>query len=179
MKKLSQILAMAAIFLAPLVVGNTAFAASTCQVGYTGPDSSNLCTSVTAYTCTATNDNTIAIVTENGQTATSGSVDLTNNNSGGSAGTGNATNNNNVSFNVTVTNKVCSVVATIPATVTPVTPEEPKPVVIVAPSNVTPKALPYTSGNSMSENLGIIAATLGIGAVSICLAVLAYRRQQS
>ncbi len=184
MKKLSQTLAMAAIVVAPLVASSTAFATSTCPIGYTGPDSSNICTSEIKYTCIVNNETNIATVTNNDQTAISGGVQLTENSGAGSGSSGSATNSNNVTFNVTVTNntddkEICAVVATIPATpVTPVTPVSGGGQV-TAPVKKSPTALPVTSGDATSNYLAFFAAALGIGAVVSYLATMIYRRQQS
>jgi hypothetical protein len=181
MKKLSQILAVMAIVLASFAGGSTAFAAATCQEGYTGPDSNNLCTSIKEYECTVNNTNTVAIVTENDQTAGSGTSVNINNTQSGSSSTGSATNSNGVTFNVTVNNGddskgICKVAATIPAT--PETPVTPK-VDVVAPVKSTPAVLAATSGDATSGYLVVIATALGIGSVVSYLAAKAYRQRQS
>lgn len=180
MKKLSQILAITAIVLAPFATSNLAFATATCQEGYTGPDSNNLCISIKEYECTVNNTNTIAIVTENDQTAGSGTSVNINNTQSGSSSTGSATNSNGVTFNVTVDNGndgkgICTVAATIPAT-----PEPKKEVeVVVVPKKETPAVLATTSGDIASEYLVMSAMALGIGSVVSYMAAKAYRQRQS
>lgn len=177
MKKLSQILAIMAIVLAPFAMTSTAYAEVTCDEGYTGPDSNNLCTSVVKYTCEVNNNNTVAIVTDNEQTAISGEIDLTDNTTGGSAGTGAATNDNNVTFNVTVSNeRVCEAVAVVPAIVTP--DEDEEVVTPVTPVEEKPTVLPNTSADATNGYVVAIAATLGAGAVVSYLVTMAVRRSQ-
>jgi hypothetical protein len=179
MKKLSKILAIVAILLAPFAASTGVGAASTCQIGYTGPDSNNLCTSVTTYECTVNNNTNIATVTNNGQDAISGGVLVSNNTQSGTGSTGSATNTNGVTFNVTVTNttgenqnQVCAVVATVPATpvVTPTTP-------VVTTTKAAPKVLPNTSSNTLTNYIVVLAATLGIGAVASFLFAKVYSRR--
>ncbi len=183
MKKLSQILAVIAIVLAPFAMTNTAYAEATCEEGYTGPDSNNLCKSVTKYVCEVDNENNIAIVLDNEQTAISGDISLEDNTTGGSAGTGSAINDNNVTFNVTVSNEgVCEAVSVVPAKVTP-EPEKEAPAPVtptpVAPTQEKPTALPDTSSDATTGYLVAVAATLGFGAVVSYLISLAVRRMQS
>jgi hypothetical protein len=182
MKKLSQILAVAAILLAPFAISTGVGATTyTCQTDFTGPDSNNICTSTTRFECTANNQNTIAIVTDNTQNAVSGTVDLVGNASGGSAGSGTANNDNNLTFNVTVTNttvgdaqhQVCAVVATVPAT-----PEvTPTPTPVVTTTKAAPKVLPNTNSDATAGFIVTLAALLGIGAISAFLFTKAYSRK--
>jgi len=188
MKKLSQILAVGVITFIPLAVSSgSAFAAGTCAVGYTGPDSNNQCVSVTKYTCTIVNSNKVDVTNENVQVSVTGNASGTGNTTGGSASTGSATNSNGTTFNATVTNAtetspgVCTVVATVPATETPVTP----PVATVTPSVPAPQGkgaasgLPNTSGDSTMAYVAGLVGIFGAGAVVSRLIVVAYSRLKS
>jgi hypothetical protein len=179
MKKLSQILAIMAIVLAPFATTSTAYAEVTCEEGYTGPDSNNLCTSVTTYVCEVDNENNVAVVIDNDQTAVSGDISLEDNTTGGSAGTGSATNDNNVTFNVTVSNEgVCEAIAVVPANVTPDEEEEEEVVTPVTPVKEKPTVLPSTSADTTNGYVVAIAANLGVGAVVSYLVSMAVRRSQ-
>jgi hypothetical protein len=187
MKKISQILAIMAILVAPFAVGSSAFATSTCQIGYTGPNSDNMCISKTNTACTIDNNNNVTIDGNNTQVAWSGNSSSNGNTGSGSATTGTATNGNNQKYNVSVTNgesgKTCVAVAEVPATTvtpgvgaaggsgqvsaTPTTTTESMPTVSV---------LPNTSSNESANSLIALAAILGIGATASYLAVTAYRR---
>lgn len=172
MKKLVRIVTTAVIALTPIIFGGSAFAAGTCGVGFTGPDSNNVCTSTTSYVCTIVNDTTASVTNQNVQVAVSGSGT-------GTVLTGSATNSNGTTFNVTVNNasKLCMVVATVPATVTPATPAP--ATTVSAPQKVTAKALPNTAGNPMIENIALLVALLGAGVVASRIAVSVYSRIKS
>jgi hypothetical protein len=185
MKKLKQTLVSFATIVGSLAIVPMASAASTCQNGYTGPDSNNLCTSTTTYMCTVDNNNVATINNENQQVSLSGNASSGGNTTGGGAMSGSATNTNGTTFNVSVTNQgVCTATATVPATTTPETPSTPvtpgrgsiaQPV--VTPTNkVTPKNLANTSGNNMlavaTSAVAGLAATIGLAR----LAVMAVRR---
>src|SRR5690606_8569650 len=126
--------------IAPLAASMPAAAAPVCEVGYTGPDSQNMCTSEVVYQCSVTNNNDVTIVNTNTQEATSGQVANSGNQSGGNATSGTVTNSNGTTFNVTITNgtDTCVAKAVVPATETPAAPVQPT-------QEVTPKALPVTS----------------------------------
>jgi hypothetical protein len=186
MKKLSQILAVGVIALMPFVVSSSALAAGTCAIGYTGPDSNNQCISTTAYTCTVTNATTVEVTNDNTQISVTGDASGTGNGTSGSVSTGSATNSNRVTFNATVTNGtdgnlgVCTIVATVPATIASVTP----PVVVQtvpAPAGGQGAAsgLPNTSGDSVMASVAGVVGILGAGAVISRLAVMAYGRLKS
>ncbi|HUC96452.1 MAG TPA: hypothetical protein VMR16_02175 [Candidatus Saccharimonadales bacterium] len=185
MKRVSQILVTAAILLAPWAVSGTAFAASTCQVGYTGPDSNNQCVSTKTFTCNVDNNNNLATVTYNNQTAYSG-ISLTQDNTqGGSSSSGSATDTNGVTYNVTVnngesSNQTCVVAATVPATPIAATATTPTGGVgaVTAPKTVAATALPNTSSNLTSEYLVTLASALGIGAIASYLVATVYSRRQ-
>ncbi|MCX6728229.1 MAG: hypothetical protein NTV39_00450 [Candidatus Saccharibacteria bacterium] len=181
MRRISKILATVAIILAPWAVSGTAFAASTCQIGYTGPDSNNMCTSETKFACTVNNNTNIATVTENNQSAVSGTVNLVNNTTSGSGSTGSATNSNGVTFNVTVKNEACTVAAVTPATPTPTptpAPTTPTGGGAVAPvSKVAATTLPNTSGDVTSGYFVMLASVLGVGALASYLVASLYGRK--
>lgn len=207
MKKIARIVAAAAIAFVPFVLGGSAFASGTCQIGYTGPNSNNECTLTSTFTCTVKNDNDFDIKNENGQVVGSGTASVTNNTSGGSATTGSATNSNGTSINVSINNgdsgKLCSIVTTVPATPTPVTPTTPttpstpqtvtpsvtpgkgaiSPAIVkqtvAAPQKAAPAVLPNTSGDELATALTTITGLLAAGAVVTRLTVATYGRFKS
>jgi hypothetical protein len=190
MKKLQQTLVTLAAVIAPLAMVPSASAASTCQNGYTGPNSDNLCTSTTTYTCTQKDDNHVTINNDGTQVAVSGDGTSSGNTSGGDVQSGTASNNNGVTFNVTLTNdKICTVTATVPAT--PETPPAggsgavggqgaaaPAKQTVAAPKTTTPRALANTSGDA---TLGYVAGAIALfgGAIAASrLAVSTYGRMK-
>lgn len=175
MKKLSSLLATLGILLAPLAIGGTAAAESTCPIGYTGPNSQNLCESTTTYTCTVNNDNKIVFKNNNTQVAITG--DAINGTSGS------ATNSNGVTFTGTITNNnVCVATATVPAitpvpvTPVPVTPAQATPAPTVTPERAVaqPAVLPNTASSSPLVYVAALVGLLGIVAVVSRLAVMLY-----
>ncbi len=182
MKKLSLFGAVLAVVLVPLAFGNTSYAAdSTCPVGFTGPDSVNICTSKTEFTCKVTNNNEVTVDNTNQQIAVSGSAGSNDNGNGGSAMTGSATNANGTTFAATVTNgTACTVVATT-APITPVvTPPVGQP---VAPQGsgaaagagaVKPTALANTATLSPAMIIAGLIGVLGASVLGARLAVTAY-----
>lgn len=175
MKRLSLTLAMAAIVLAPFATSGTAFAETSCQIGFTGPGSTNMCTSVETYTCEVNNTNNVTVLDANEQDALSGTSLVVSNTSGGSSSTGSATNSNSVTFNVTVTNGngdgdgggVCTVVATT------------QPIPAGGSGSIVidqPTVLPNTSGDLMSVYLPTLVGVFGASALISYLAVAISRR---
>src|SRR5690606_3838762 len=105
MKRLYQLLAAAVVTLAlPVAVGQPAQAAMVCQVGFTGPNSQNMCVSTETYQCSVTNTNTVTITNSSSQIVASGIVTVSGNGSGGSATSGSVTNSDGTTFSVTITN---------------------------------------------------------------------------
>lgn len=120
MSKLKQLSGWILAAFVPLAMSVPAAAEGTCQIGYTGPNSDNMCTSKQQYTCTIVNNNNVSIDNQNLQVAVTGSATNSTDTNSGDARTGSATNSNNVTFNATVTNTgVCTAVASVPATNTP------------------------------------------------------------
>ena len=179
MKKLQQVVLALVVIAAPLAVSPAASAASTCQNGYTGPDSNNICTSTTTYACTQTSENTVTIANDGTQIAVSGDASSGGNGAGGGAQTGSATNSNGVTFTVSVTNQgLCTATATVPATPTP-TPTTPVKESVTPPKTTKPPVLANTSGNTV---LGYaIGAIVALGAVAGIARVvtLSYSRLKS
>ena len=178
MKKLSSLLATLTILLAPLAIGGVAAAESTCQIGFTGPNSQNLCESTTAFTCTVTNDNKIIFKNNNEQVAETGDA-IT-----GSSGS--ATNENGVTFTGTVTNNgnTCIAIATVPPTVTPtVTPKPVTPAPAVTPAGgqgaIQPTVLPNTASGSPLMYVATLIGLVGAIAVVSRLAVMLYAHLKS
>ncbi len=173
MKKLSQVLAVGTVILAPLLASGSAFAVGTCPTGYTGPDSNNQCVSVTTYDCLIVNNNTVSIINENFQVAVTG--DAINGSSGS------ATNSNGVTFNATIKNETCSVVATV-------APIEPTPVVatpaetvqpVQAPAKAVATVLPNTSSDPVIGLLSGLIGALGVGGAASVIAAKFYNRIKS
>ena len=178
MKKLLKVLAVAIFAVTPFVISSSASAQATCEIGYTGPDSQNLCRSVTEYACSVTNTNKVDIRNSNNQVVASGTVGNTGNTQGGNSTSGTVTNSNGTVFAVTITNPglegTCVATAVVPATEppTPTTPTTPTtPVQPTASGRVT--ALPQTDGGYVKTVLVIVAgslaviAALGIGGVAL------------
>ena len=162
MKKLQQTLVVGALLVSPLIASPVAKAA-TCQVGFTGPDSNNLCVSVATYTCAIDNTNNITVSNDNPQTVASGTASTSGNSGAGGAQSGSVTNDNGVSFDFTIENgegdgDICRITsATIPATPDP-TPEvdkEPVPAPVV-------KAAPVLAKTSADSTIETVATVLGI-----------------
>jgi len=170
MKKLLKILAVAVFAFTPLVIGSSASALGVCAIGYTGPDSQNLCKSITKYACSVTNTNKVDILNENNQVVASGVVSNNENTQGGSSTSGSVTNNNGVTFAVTITNPgmegTCTAEAVVPAT----PPETPVPTPTPTPNPVQPTAtgagqvasLPKTSDDSAQTILIVVAGSLAV-----------------
>lgn len=171
MKKLSLILAGGIVALMPLAMGGTASAAGTCQEGFTGPNSKNICTSVKKYECTVINNNTVKVADENVQIAVSGDA------TGSGSSTGSATNTNGTTFNATVTNgQTCVVVATTPAIPPKTTPPK---TTVPAPEKTPAAVLPNTSGDEVMAYIAGLIALLGVGAVVARVAVSVYGHMKS
>ena len=165
-----------AFFVAPFVVAPSTASAATCQNGYTGPDSNNLCTSTVKYECSVNTDNTVTIINGNAQVTLSGGS------SGPGAQTGSATNDNGVTFNVSVTNgeaRTCVAIATVPATpdapvtAAPVTPK------VVPSTTVKPKVLAPTSGDSVLPYILGAIVTLVVVVAGSRAATALYSRAKS
>jgi len=178
MKRLSQLLAAVVMaILVPLGIGGSASAASTCGVGFTGPDSQNMCTSVDSYRCSVTNTNTVDIVNSTEQSVFSGAVSVSGNTTGGGSTSGSATNTSGTTFSVTIINSTsedpadstCTAAVVVPAVETPVTVQPTK-------AATTPvQALPVTSGESSLFTVVIVAVAIVVGALLAAGAALAYR----
>jgi len=182
MKKLSQILAVGVITLTPFAISSSALAAGTCAVGFTGPGSNNLCVSTTEFACTVVNSTTVNVTNENLQITVTGNASGTGDTTTGSTSTGSATNSNGTTFSATVTNPgICTVVATVPATiVTPVTPVTPPTQAVPAPQGKgAASGLPNTSGDVTLAYIAGLVGIFGVGAVISRLAVMVYGRLNS
>ena len=190
MKKLPFLLATLSVAVIGLAGAGTAHAEATCDIGFTGPDSKNICTSETKFTCEIENNNTIVFKNENGQTAATGNAVVSENGEGGNATSGSATNENGTTFNGTVTNdNICVAVVTKPANVTPETPVAPvtpgrgqveaAPVAQVTPGRgqaVVPAMLPDTSAVSPVVVTLVIASVAATVLAGTRLAIATYGR---
>lgn len=181
MKRLSQLLATLGVaFLVPLAVGEAASAVATCDVGFTGPNSQNMCTSVQTYQCTVTNTNNVTITNSTDQTVYSGAVSNTGNTSGGGSTSGTATNSSGTTFSVSINNgsvevPTCTATVVVPATDTPTT-------VTPTTTNTTPsggggaiKSLPVTSQESPLDTVAIVTGATVVAAVITAGGAVAYR----
>lgn len=175
MKKLSLLGAVLAVMLLPLAFSNTSYAATTCPVGFTGPNSVNICESSTDYTCTVTNDNNVTVDTTNQQIAVTGST------SGEGVQTGSATNTNGTTFTATVTNgEACTVVATT-APITPVVVPPATPPATPQAAAVAKKPASLANTATLSPAMVVIGfiALLGVAAIVTRLAVARYGHSES
>lgn len=192
MKKLSFLLATLGIaLLTGIASGGAAHAESgtaTCPINFTGPDSKNICTSETHFTCAVNNENQIIFRNDNNQIVGTGNATITDNTSGGSSATGSATNSNGVTFNGTVTNENnCVAVATVPATVVPAAAQPVAPVAAPTPAVTTtpgrgaiqatqPQVLPNTAADSPLTAGALVIGLAGTVLLVARLAVVAYGR---
>jgi len=186
MKKLMKLMVVAAIALSPFMIGVPASAQQagfTCEVGFTGPDSQNMCTSTTSYSCEVTNTNTVTITNQTTQEATSGTVTVSGNTTGGSGSSGTVTNDSGTTFSVVITNPspqseepgVCTAALVVPASEPPVT---------VVPTSGgggegAVEVLPETSGDTTLQTTGLIAAALLLTAGVSVGGVLWYRHHKA
>jgi len=188
MKKLSKVIAVALFALAPFVLGGASAQAqqATCEVGYTGPDSQNMCTSTTNYQCSVTNTNTVTISNGNTQVVTSGNVTNSGNGQTGSSTSGTVTNSNGTTFSVTITNGIpqdptsgtCVATVVIPAVV-PVTPETPVTPVVQPTQGGGAAVLPKTSGGTTLTVLVVAASSLAVLALLGVGGIALYRHYKS
>lgn len=172
MKKLLKLMAVAVLALAPLMVGAPVAAQrATCEVGFTGPNSENMCTSLTQYTCEVNSENNVTITSSNEQDGASGDVTVSGNTTGGNGVSGTVTNENGTTFNVTITNPApnseepgtCVATVTVPAT-NPPTPVEPTN----GGGGGAVEELPVTSGDTTLSTTALVA---GIAALLAALSV--------
>jgi len=172
---------VAAFAVLPLLVGASASAQqATCAVGYTGPDSNNLCTMTYNCSVTETNTNTVTITDKTGQQAASGSVTVSGNGTAGNSTSGTVTNSNGTVFNVTITNSspenetpaLCT--ATVTATATPPPTTTPTPqssgggeVLGATSASVKPATLPDTSADISSIVVGSVLLVIALSVSSV------------
>lgn len=182
MKKLSLLGAVLAVMLVSLAFGATSYAAEgTCAIGFTGPDSHNVCTATTTFKCNVENNNALVFDNANNQVAKTGLASVDSSTSGGGSMSGSATNANGVTFTTTVKNdeaKTCTVVATS-APVTPVvTPPVTTPTVTTPQAGGSGAVKPAALANTATVSpVMVIAGLLGLVGASVIvsrLAVAAY-----
>lgn len=182
MKKLAAALMVGALVIIPFVGGARVQAqAFTCDVGYTGPDSNNMCTSTTQYACTVTNENTVSITNEVDQEVASGEVSVGGNAEGGNSTSGTVTNDSGVSFSVVITGPdlqneeeaTCIATASVPATPPPAPAPEPEPEPtepeVLAATDAAPTVLPATSSGSSITWLIGFALFVVLGATTFLI----------
>lgn len=178
MKRVYQLVAAALVALfVPLAISGSASAASTCEIGFTGPDSQNMCTSIEKYSCDVTNDNKVTITNTNTQTGVSGAALNNTNTNGAGATTGTVSNTNGTTFSVVINNgategeaSVCTAAVIVPSTPVPET------AVVTPTSTARPAALPVTSGDTLFSSMGVVAGIVAATALSAAGAVIIYRR---
>jgi len=169
MKRVYQLIAAVVVtLLVPVATGAQTFAASTCAIGFTGPDSQNMCTSVQTYACTVNNDNTVTITDSNNQTAASGAV------SGGGT-SGSVSNSSGTTFTVSITNRTCTATVIVPAT-TDTPPVSVTPIAAPAVAGASVKALPVTGSDQTLPTIGLVAGVAALIAALSVAATIAYRR---
>lgn len=163
MKKVKHLLATFILAAAPFLTAGVVLADS-CDIGFTGPNSQNMCVQTKTFECTVNTNNTVTIDNDNTQIAVTG--DATN----GGALTGSITNSNGAVLDLTVTNSnTCTLVTNVPATPTP-TPE--KPTKVTPTKSVEPAVLADTA----SDNLPQVLVMLGAVAVVIVAATFGVSR---
>ncbi len=170
------ILTVVALVVAPLLAGAPVAAQATCGVGFTGPDSNNMCTSTTTYQCTVNNTNTVTITNDTNQVVASGTVTTSGDTSGGSTTSGSVTNSSGTTFSVTINNAIndgdplstCVATVVTPATEPPTTPVTPS-------EQVKPAALPFTSSDNTLQTAEWVAGIAALVAGASVAGVLLYR----
>ncbi len=173
-KLLRKVFAVAVLTLSPFLIGASASAA-TCEIGYTGPNSQNQCTSTTNYSCTVTNTNTVTISNGNNQVVESGTVTNSGNTTGGNGTSGTVTNSNGTVFSVVITNPdpesetpgVCTATVVVPAT--PETPETPvQPTAGGGAAEVLPEtSSDFTSVLMVAAGSLVVLAVVGVSGVAL------------
>lgn len=183
MKRLSPLLATVAVtVLVPLAFSGSASAASTCDVGFTGPDSENMCTSIEKYACEVTNTNEVEITNTTDQVVASGSVSTTGNTTGGNSTSGSVTNDSGTVFTVTIINgdpyeeqgDTCTAAVVVPAEETPETVVPTRPVSTNGGGGAV-QALPVTGDDSSMLIATLVAGSTALLAAITTAGVLAYR----
>lgn len=145
------------------------------SIDNTGGNSENEVNIDESFDCDIDSDNNVTIINSENNEAGSGSVDVDDDRNGGGAISGSASNNSEVTFNVVITNGECDVTGVVP--VTPKKPEteesgrDKNPAPVQPTQDVTPKALPVTSGSAGP----VVLATLG-GVTAVAGIAVAYRR---
>ena len=153
MKSIQRLISVlvAILTLSSLGIVTASATGSTCPIGYTGPDSSNVCVSNAEYKCTVSNDNKVDIDNQNAQGSLSGDAN------GDATQTGTATNKSGAKFNFTVTNgNECIAVQVV----SPTKPGAGAGAPVTPPANITPTELANTgSDNTATVILAAMSAT--------------------
>lgn len=189
MKRLLKVMAVGlALSLVAMGAPVSAQAADvSCEIGFTGPDSQNMCTSTETYACTVTNENEVTIVDETDQVVASGTATTGGNTTGGSSSSGSVTNENGSTFVVTITNgnpqeeegDTCVASLVVPATVTPTPTGGVTPTVQAASgagaATGTPAVLAETSGDEAATSLAWTIGVLAVLAIAGITGLSLYR----
>lgn len=185
MKRLVYLVAGLIFTFALLGAGTPAMAAQklSCEIGFTGPDSNNMCISTQKYICSVSNINTVTITNDNNQQVASGKVVVSGNTTGGNTTSGTVTNTSGTVFSVTVTNPTpgsdqagtCTAKVVVPATVAPTKPVQPTPGKGSAPA----KVLPMTGDDHAMQILTYAALGAAGAALIGTSAVALYRHKNS
>ena len=175
MKKIYQVVAVAAMLFVPFMVSVPVSAQSEGEINNTGPGSNNEIAIKEDYKCEVDNSNVVIINNKTNQNAGSGTVTVEGNGTGGGAVSGSVSNNNQATFNVKIENGACLIESVVPQPQPqPENPQESTPGRGEAPvqptQSATPKALPVTSGDT-APIIFLVGSLVATGAL-----VFAYRR---
>lgn len=181
MKKAAQILTAAILSLGLASIAHTAGAQQpSCDsivITNTGAGSNNQGVCTVNVTATVICSNNVYVLDNNSQQAVSGAASVLGNTTASTAVSGDATNQNGTAVQI----GAACVSAVTPTTPTPETPAPQTPTtptvtpIATAPA-AKPAVLPYTAGNSTIDTILIAAILLGTIAITIRLAISAYRR---
>jgi hypothetical protein len=160
---------------AGLMFGVAAAQSSSCSVIDTGPNSKNTCEVSNNNTIKVSCNNSADVVFVNGQSANSGSVNVTNNNSGGYAYSGNAVNKNSTTGKLDVSCAAKTAAAPTPSPTT--SPAGCQGAASAKPTTpAQAQSLPNT-GSSLSAKSSITAAVIIVAvALGARFGLSAYRR---
>lgn len=179
MKRLMKLMVIVAIAISPFLTGASASALQgTCEIGYTGPNSENMCTMTYKCSVTESNTNTVRITTDDDQEVASGSVQNSGNTGGGSGTSGTVTNTSGTVINVTIKNpsteaEACVATSTVPATNPP---ETPKPT--TGGGEVKGMTLPSASADSAEQMTALVTGAFLLAAMVTVSGALWYRQHK-
>lgn len=168
MKKLSKLVASAALCVSLFGGVAAAQAANTCTITNTGANSVNTCTFTATNVVTVTCTNTVTVTNVNLQNAVSGSANVSGNSVSGTATSGNASNINALANEIAL---LCA--AAVPATTTPPAGGSGA---TATPTPAPVKALPKTGDSNVVAQAAIGAVSLLAVAFVAQAGIASYRR---